>query len=325
MTHASRTPRPHSIPLRVALALGLVATMASHSAAEGPATDAGDDDALSIVSSDGRTFPAGTGDTGGSPSFAGTGVLPEGQRRPWSAPPEGLRPMEAGFGRSVLGTDQRTMVADTTVFPYRAIAYLAIDFPDSTGWLCTGFFIDANTIATAGHCVYSISEGGWATAITAYPGRNGAQVPYGSASATAFYAVKAWRDHEDHRFDFGAFDIDADLGTTTGWFGYAAGSDTDLAGFKAKIYGYPSDKGGTTMWGMQRKLKGTGARKVFYSIDTFGGQSGSPVFGPLSPDCKPCAIGIHAYGKGIQPFPSSNSGTRIIQDVLDKLTTWSAP
>jgi len=281
------------------------------------------DDAIAVVAADGRTFAPAPGVVTSSPPFAGTGVLPEGARRSSSPPPEGQRAMEVVSAESVIGADGRIQVTDTTEFPYRAIAYLSIAYPLSSGWFCTGFFIDADTIVTAGHCVYSAEEGGWATTITVYPGRNGASTPYGSALATNFYAVNAWTQDGDQRYDYGALKIDSDLGTTTGWFGYGFKKDDALLGLKSKIYGYPGDKASGTMWGMVKPIKGVAARKLFYPIDTFGGQSGSPVFGNLSRTCKPCAFGIHAYGTGLTPYPQWNSGTRIIEKIFENLTYWA--
>ena len=58
--------------------------------------------------------------------------------------------------------------------------------------------------------------------------------------------------------------------------------------------------------------------KVFYRIDTAGGQSGAPIFEPdrfASTGCNgACALGIHAYGVG--GGSTVNSGTRINASVL---------
>ena len=277
-----------------------------------------------VVASDGRTYPAAPVSALESPPFAGTGVLPEGARR-LSAPPEaGVRAMEAFSTESVIGTDERRQVTDTTVFPYRAIASLLISFPNSDGWICTGFFIDADTLATAGHCVFSHTEGGWATSITVYPGRNGDELPYGSASATNVFSVTGWVDDQDHRFDYGAIKINTPLGTTTGWLGYGAKIDENLVKANVRIFGYPADKPSGEMWGTRRRIKGVDTEKVFYKIDTFGGQSGSPVYGRVSNVCQPCAFGIHTNGTGIQPFGDSNSGARVTSTVFADLAYWAS-
>ncbi len=91
-----------------------------------------------------------------------------------------------------------------------------------------------------------------------------------------------------------------------------------------RIFGYPGDKPWATMWGTRRSIKGVDPDKLFYKIDTFGGQSGSPVYGKLSNVCQPCAFGIHAYGTGIDPYAESNSGTRVNATVFANLVYWAS-
>jgi glutamyl endopeptidase len=287
-------------------------------AAQSAPTDPG-----TIVASDGRTFPSVTLPLLESPPFRGTGLLPEGARLARIEPNPDAVPITRGI-ESVIDTDERHQVTDTTVFPYRAIAFLLIS---STGgsYSCTGFFISEDTVATAGHCVHGTELGGWATSITVYPGRNGDTLPYGSATSTMLYAPQEWIDSEDHRFDYGAIRIDSALGMTTGWLGYGVKLDEKLVKANVRIFGYPADKPFGTMWGTKRKIKGVAPEKLFYKIDTFGGQSGSPVYGKVSNSCPTCAFGIHAYGLGIEPFPGSNSATRVTDALFADLALWAMP
>lgn len=294
-------------------------------------------DPATIVSSDGLVFSAAPPSVLQSPPFHGTGVLPEGARPTVVAPHPDAVPVEidregnlievmgnplAGT-ESVIDTDERRQVTDTTEFPYRAIVSLVVEFPSATG-ICTGFFIDADTLATAGHCVHNADWGGWATGITAYPGRNGATAPYGYAFATHIYSTSGWTVSGDHRYDYGAIKLDTALGNTVGWLGYGVKLDEKLTKVNVRIFGYPADQESGTMWGTRRDIKGVEAQKLYYKIDTYGGQSGSPVYGKLSNTCQPCAFGIHAYGTGIEPYGASNSGTRVSDSVFANLVYWAS-
>ena len=59
------------------------------------------------------------------------------------------------------------------------------------------------------------------------------------------------------------------------------------------------------------------SRKVFYDIDTAGGQSGSAVYRILNGDRY--GIAIHAYGGA-----TTNSGTRIVTPVYNNMVAWKA-
>jgi glutamyl endopeptidase len=296
----------------------LLAPGASPARAAGVAADA----EARVVASDGSTHLQVPLPFVSSPPFAGSGALP-GATTPAAAASAARRAQDAPDPESVIGIDERKQVHDTTRFPYSAIVALEIAFPRSSSWICTGFLIDADTVVTAGHCVYDAFEGGWATSITAAPGRNGRSLPFGSASATKLFAVSQWIDAADGEFDYGAIRLSAPLGNAAGWLGFGVKSDDTLAGRRVRIFGYPNDKPFGTMWGMRRRIKGVAPRKLFYRADTFGGQSGSPIFGRLSSDCQPCAFGVHAYGVGGDPYPNANSGTRVDATAFASLAFWA--
>jgi glutamyl endopeptidase len=70
-----------------------------------------------------------------------------------------------GSIESVIGTDNRYRITNTTSYPYRAITHITSSIGGCTGWL-----IDPDTVVTAGHCLHN---GSWASNVRVYPGRNG--------------------------------------------------------------------------------------------------------------------------------------------------------
>ena len=58
---------------------------------------------------------------------------------------------------SVIGRDDRIRVTNTTLYPYRAIVHLVIQFNGQEVYGCTGALISKDTVFTAGHCVYNKS------------------------------------------------------------------------------------------------------------------------------------------------------------------------
>ena len=334
--HDPAPPRRARSLAAVLSAAVLLASVAGPLARASDAAEAVTLDPGTIVSSDGRVFPAAPLSALSSPPFHGTGVLPEGALPTVVPPHPEAVPLEIDYEgnlisvpsalartETVIDADERRQVTDTTVYPYRAIVSLVMTFPTATA-ICTGFFIDADTLATAGHCVYAADWGGWATQIVAYPGRDGSSAPYGYAYATYIFATAGWTVNGDHRYDYGAIKLNTALGNTVGWLGYGVKLDENVVKKNVRIFGYPADKPEGTMWGTRRDIKGVEERKLYYKIDTFGGQSGSPVYGKLSNTCQPCAFGIHAYGIGIEPYPGSNSGTRVSDGVFANLAYWAS-
>jgi glutamyl endopeptidase len=234
---------------------------------------------------------------------------------------------EASFGipppiEAVIGADDRVQITSTSTYPWRVHASLLITAADNSQWIGTGWFIGPHTLMTAGHVVFIKNSGvlgrdGWVRRITVMTGRNGKDLPYGSVSATSFRSVVGWTESGDQNFDYGAILIPTELGNTTGWLGFGVWPDADLLASIGNISGYPGDKPSGTQWYHSRRIVSVNSRKVFYDIDTAGGQSGSAVYRIVGG--ARYGIAVHAYG-GV----STNSGTRITSPVFDNMTAWRA-
>jgi glutamyl endopeptidase len=241
----------------------------------------------------------------------------------------GLRPIgEASFGplppqqEAVIGPDNRIQITNTADYPWRVHASLLITARDGSRWIGTGWFIGPHTLATAGHVVYIKNSGvpgrdGWVQSIQVMPGRNGSTLPYGSVLSSDFRTVNGWADDGDPEYDYGAIILPTDLGSTTGWFGFGAYTDATLLASSVNVSGYPGDKPAGTQWYHWNKVDSVGPRKVFYQVDTFGGQSGSGVY--RIDNGGRYGVAVHTYGG-----TASNSGTRITQAVFDNLVAWKA-
>lgn len=234
---------------------------------------------------------------------------------------------EASFGplpqdtkETIHGGDNRKRIENTGEYPWRVHASLLITAADGSGWVGTAWFIGPHTLATAGHCVYiknsnTPGRDGWVQSIKVMPGRNGNVLPFDFVTATKFYSVRGWAENGDPNYDYGVIIIPKDLGTETGYFGLGVYTDENLENVTLNISGYPGDKPDGTQWYDTNTVASVDASKVYYDIDTIGGQSGAAVYRII--DDKQFAVAIHAYGGA-----TFNSGTRITNPVFTNLNNW---
>lgn len=230
----------------------------------------------------------------------------------------------ASFGESpllevVIGRDDRVRLKDDLISraPWRQICALRIKSTTGKLYVGTGWFVGSGLLVTAGHCVYLHKEGGWPTSIDVLPQLHGTQslLPM---RATRFGSVTGWVEEQARDFDYGVIFLDdATVGDKLGNFEVQVWGDNELKDLNAKISGYPADRDRAQyQYFHERPIQKTTPSTIFYDIDTYGGQSGSPVWCDTEEDGI-VAIGIHTTGS-----VAGNSATRITAPVMENLLHW---
>ena len=214
----------------------------------------------------------------------------------------------------VIGEDDRVRIDNTTSYPFGAVCSLEITASTGRQFVGTGWLANENTVVTAGHCVFMKDQGGWAASIRVIPGRNGANDTQRSASASRLFSVEGWTNDQRPEADYGAIRLETGV-PSAGSIGFVVGEDSDLARLRCHVIGYSADKPKGTMWGHVRPLKEVRSNVLVYETDTYGGNSGGPVFYVHGRDVY--AVGIHNYGD-----LSGNMATRITDDVFHNMKRW---
>ena len=229
---------------------------------------------------------------------------------------------------SIIGDDARRRVADTTQFPYRAIAYLELyDRQGERAGHCTGTFVGPDAVLTAAHCLWN-SDDGWMGSVRVVPGKDGAKEPFGSEWAEGWWVPDAWIDEGEPPFrDWGIIALPTStLGERVGWMQIAVLSSATLAtsDFQPGVVGYHGDVvPPRSLWGhFADSFSSVQDLALFYEIDTIGGSSGSAIFsGNNASPFYGKIVGVHAYGLSIDENQGLNFGRRVNRDVLDDLLT----
>lgn len=221
-----------------------------------------------------------------------------------------------GSPESVIGADgrERLDLAATSVYPLSAIGQIEFrKVPGGDLYICTGYLIDGNSVLTAGHCSFDSITHEQIFAATFYAGRernNGAVVnPFGACTVASMWAPDKWIEDANPAHDYSVQQLGScDLSESAGSFGLFTLEGTNaFAGRRLRVEGYPGDQSYGSRWKMVDEVDRNSVNNLYYPMDTYGGQSGSPLFKWNRPSCGgPCSAGVHAYGAGGNP--PMNSG-----------------
>jgi V8-like Glu-specific endopeptidase len=243
-------------------------------------------------------------------------LVPPYANTPSPAAPNSPLPLE-----SLIGRDDRIRILDTFNAPWRMICSLSIQA--NGNYVGTGWFAGPKTIITAAHCLYLKQMGGWARQIRIFPGRDGNDLPY-EAVSEKLEVPQEWRERRGRNpdYDYGVIHLDTKLGEKTGWFSVAVANDEQLSDAFVNLSGYPGDvAGGFGIYQLFHadQVSDVAENRFFYAIDTFGGQSGSPVW-QEGDNGQRQVVGIHTYGVG-GSF-ALNSATRITPLLFNDIKQW---
>jgi len=168
------------------------------------------------------------------------------------------------------------------------------------------------------------------TQIAVYPGYDSSRAnpaPYGGCSVRLLLSTVGWTVSHSDEYDYGAVKLACAVGQQTGWFGwwYQAAS---LNGTQSRNDGYPGDKP-LSQWKSTDSIRISEPRRLYYANDTYGGNSGSPIFTKRNAGASQCGgwcvMAVHGYGTyGAYPTGSYNHGVRVTKEVSDTFFAWRA-
>ena len=203
---------------------------------------------------------------------------------------------------------------------------IQVAFPTGAQVFGSGAMISPYHFLTAGHVVHSSTKGGWATSMEIALGQDGDEKFYGVADWNYVRSYSGWTDDRSADHDWALVTLDRNLGNYTGWLGYESrADDEDYDGMTVNTAGYPSDRStnGVDMYYTNGPTDHASTHRVYYSgedgMDTYEGQSGSPVWRYISDSGMRYINAVHAKGGS-----TLNSGTRITGTKFNSLQSWKS-
>lgn len=199
-------------------------------------------------------------------------------------------------------------------------------FPSGVEGRGTATLVEKNCLITAGHCLYDKDEGGLATKASVYFGRNG-KLFLKKAEIEKFIVHPEYLEN-DENYDFAVAKLNEDVGHDLGWASLSVLKEEELKGKLVNGTGYPGTKGffrtmlnlpSYHMYSMDGPIVSARKHKVYYHVDTSGGQSGSGAWVLDADEIVKC-IAIHTTGKS--PKEEGNGAVRINQENFGIIIDW---
>lgn len=222
------------------------------------------------------------------------------------------------FTSDIIGEDDRIRITPTTPYPWSAIVKLYMTW-GSDVYIGTGAMIDKNHVLTAGHCVYAHSNGGWADSVKVVPGADNGNEPFGHAWAENMRCYSSWISSAYSNYDFAVITLDRDIGLQTGWMElYTTPSWSSAYTGILNTAGYPADLDyGENLYWTSDNGYFANEYTHWYYLDTYGGQSGSPIW--IYDGINRKIVSIHTTSiVGLD----LNYGTRINRNKFDCINNW---
>jgi V8-like Glu-specific endopeptidase len=228
--------------------------------------------------------------------------------------------------REIIGRDDRTKVADTTVAPFEWICHLALRLPNENArTVGTGALIGPRHVLTAAHLLAVLSKGraNWTIGVT--PGRHGKKKPFGEGTVSRWRINPRWADTRVAADDYALLTLKKPFAAIGSWSPLTATSDADVDGRAVLVAGYPTDKKDEQWCSLgTAKIDAKDPRRLRHDADTKGGTSGAPIW--TGEGAKARIVGVHSKPlvvvRGGKSVPTANAAARVDDDMVARVAAW---
>ncbi|MBS0186012.1 MAG: trypsin-like serine protease [Proteobacteria bacterium] len=219
--------------------------------------------------------------------------------------------------------DKRRLVVPFYEYPFVTNCYLESTFEEFGSCRGTATLISPYCLITAGHCL--LYKRKFPKSIRCALGMSGG-VAKDISSVNSFYVHPKYLESENPDYDIGIIRIGEPFGKKYGAMSLRELDRQELMEMRVNVTGYPSqrkfteilfDRLSSSMYTMDGEIRAVTDHKIYYEVDTSGGQSGSGVWIPNQEKAVEC-IAVHTTGDKV----NGNGAVRINQESGQIIGEW---
>ena len=178
-------------------------------------------------------------------------------------------------------------VNSTSAFPYKSTCRIKAYGSNGNPRYATAALVGKKLALTSAHCVFDQNDNNYVYRNwTVEPGYNKGSNPTGNSTGwDTVYYPKKWKETHETGLDWAICVLQADLGTSSGYFELRPySSSSELSGKSITLLGYPSDSSygfsssATDQYITRGVISNVNSTYFAHSGLSYGGFSGGPVF-----------------------------------------------
>lgn len=155
---------------------------------------------------------------------------------------EGYNPFKNAIRVNPTRSSYRTVIDDTSIFPYNTICRILGCNSNGTAYTGSGILMGKNVVLTAAHVLYDENNNNQMySGLTVVPGWNNGLLNNMSCYCPTVYVHQNWLDTNSYEYDWALGVLDENLGELTGYLGSTTSYGEQLANISVNSVGYPND------------------------------------------------------------------------------------
>ena len=190
----------------------------------------------------------------------------------------------------IIGDNDMQLIEDTTEWPYSAVAFIKVYWPNAETTRGTAFLISSNVAVTAAHNLYNEELDIWATSVVVYPGMSDSDLIgslLNSYQSSVLAASTDWIERGDDNYDWGAIVLDEEVDISDVGFYFVIDFFPAYPPINMPItvLGYPNTENLVTNYSQHMSngiITDISPNIFFHNADILKGSSGSPILNQSS-------------------------------------------